>query len=124
MTAPAPPEDHVDTPVEAAKKKRTRLQLAAFIGGFVTAVVAALLVVTLVGGRFYLLSGPGRDLVTSFVAGKKLGRYGRINVEGVQGDILDDFTIRRVTVTDANGVWLEASDVHVDWSYWPLLLRP
>lgn len=123
MTAPAPPEDHVDTPVEAAKKKRTRLQLAAFIGGIVTAVVAALLVVTLVGGRFYLLSGPGRDLVTSFVAGKKLGRYGRINVEGVQGDILDDFTIRRVTVTDANGVWLEASDVHVDWSYWPLLLR-
>ncbi|MES2834832.1 MAG: translocation/assembly module TamB domain-containing protein [Pseudomonadota bacterium] len=123
MTDPAPPEEHIDTPVEAAKKKRTRLQLAAFVGGIITAVLIALLVVTAVGGRFYLLSGPGRELVTSFVAGKKLGRYGRINVEGVSGDILDDFRIRRVTVTDADGVWLEASDVHVDWSYWPLLLR-
>lgn len=123
MTAPAPPEAPVDTPVEAAKKKRTRLQLAAFIGGIVAAVVAVLLIVTVVGGRYYLLSGPGRDLVTSFVAGKKLGRYGRINVEDVSGDILDDFRIRRVTVTDADGVWLEASDVHVDWSFWPLVLR-
>lgn len=123
MTAPAPPEDHVDTPVEAAKKKRTRRQLAAFIGGIAAVVLAALLIVTTVGGRFYLLSDPGRDLVTSFIAGKKLGRYGRINVEGVSGDILNDFRIRRVTVTDANGVWMEASDVHVDWSYWPLLLR-
>lgn len=122
MTDPTT-EPHVDTPVEAAKKKRTRLQLAAFIGGIVTAVVLALLVVTLVGGRIYLLSGPGRELVTSFVEGKKLGRYGRINVQGVSGDILDDFRIARVTVTDAEGVWLEATNVHVDWSYWPLLFR-
>lgn len=109
--------------METAKKKRTRRQLAAFIAGIVTAVIAALLIVTVVGGRFYLLSDAGRGLVTSFVAGKKLGRFGRIDVEGVSGDILDDFRIRRVTVTDANGVWLEASDVHVDWSYWSLLLR-
>ena len=123
MTDPAPPEEHIDTPVEAAKKKRTRLQLAAFVGGIVAVVVVALLVVTLVGGRIYLLSGPGRDLVTSFVAGKKIGSYGRINVEGVSGDILDDFTIRKVTVTDAQGVWLEAANVRVDWTYWPLLFR-
>jgi translocation and assembly module TamB len=99
------------------------LQLAAFIAGIATAVILALLVVTLVGGRMYLLSGPGRDLVTSFVAGKKVGRYGRINVEGVRGDLFDDFTIDRVTVTDADGVWLEARKVHVDWDWLPLLAR-
>jgi translocation and assembly module TamB len=99
------------------------LQLAAFIAGIATAVILALLVATLVGGRMYLLSGPGRDLVTSFVAGKKVGRYGRINVEGVRGDLFDDFTIDRVTVTDADGVWLEARKVHVDWDWLPLLAR-
>ena len=124
MTDAAPPAPPADTPVEKAQKRqRTRLQAIAFFGGITAAVLAALLIITLVGGRYYLLSGPGRELVTSFVAGKKLGRYGRINVEGVSGDILDDFRIRRVTVTDADGMWLEANDVRVDWNYWPLLFR-
>ncbi len=122
--SPAPgPEDAPDTPVEAAKKKRTRLQALAFFGGMVAAVLAALSIVVAVGGRMYLLSDSGRGLVTSFVAGKKLGRYGRINVEGVRGDLFDDFTIDRVTVTDAEGVWLDARKVRVDWDWWPLIGR-
>lgn len=110
------------TPAEA-KRRRTRLQLAAFIGGCVFAGLLALLTIGFIGGRMYLLSDPGRELVTGFVGGKKLGRYGRINVEGLRGDLFDDFTLRRVTVTDADGVWLEATNVRVDWSYWPLLFR-
>ena len=128
MTDAAPPpddapEDAPDTPAETAKKKRTRLQALAFFGGMAAAVVAAFLIVVAVGGRMYLLSDSGRGLVTSFVAGKKLGRYGRINVEGVRGDLFDDFTIDRVTVTDARGVWLEARKVRVDWDWWPLITR-
>lgn len=41
----------------------------------------------------------------------------------MKGDLFDDFTLGRVTITDANGVWLEATNVRVDWSYWPLLMR-
>lgn len=130
MTDPTPPEtqaeagpDVPDTPAETARKKRTRLQALAFFGGLAIAGLLALLVVALVGGRMYLVSGPGRDLVTSFVSGKQISRYGRINVEGLSGDLFDDFRIRRVTVTDADGVWLEALNVRVDWSYLPLLTR-
>lgn len=119
-----PPSETPETPTEkTARKKRTRLQAIAFFGGMGVAILAALLLVTAIGGRMYLLSDSGRELVTSFVAGKKLGRYGRINVEGVRGDLFDDFTIERVTVTDAEGVWLEAREVHVDWNWWPLILR-
>ncbi len=121
--AAPPPDDTPDTPAEAAGKKRTRLQALAFFGGMAAAILAALLIVVAVGGRMYLLSDSGRGLVTSFVAGKKLGRYGRINVEGVRGDLFDDFTIDRVTVTDARGVWLEARKVRVDWHWWPLITR-
>lgn len=123
MTDAPPPSDAPDSPAVEARKKRTRLQAVAFFGGIGAAILAALLLVTLVGGRMYLLSDSGRGLVTSFVAGKKLGRYGRINVEGVRGDLFDDFTIDRVTVTDADGVWLEARKVRVDWNWWPLVTR-
>lgn len=123
MTDAPPSADTPDTPAETAKKKRTRLQAVAFFGGIAVAALAALLIVVAVGGRMYLLSDSGRGLVTSFVEGKKIGRYGRINVEGVHGDLFDDFTIDRVTVTDASGVWLEARKVRVDWDWWRLIGR-
>ena len=121
MTDDAIPEP--ETPRETAKRKRTRRQLAVFIAGCVAAALALLALVGIVGGRMYLLSDSGRGLVTSFVAGKKISRYGRINVEGLSGDLFDDFTLSRVTVTDAKGVWLEARNVRIDWSYLPLITR-
>lgn len=117
------PEDKAETPAAEEKRKRTRLQALAFFGGIAVAILIGLLIVGLVGGRMYLLSGPGRELVTSFVEGKRIGNYGEIRVEGVEGDLFDDFTIQRVTVTDAQGVWLEARKVRVDWSFWPLVAR-
>ena len=122
---PPPPADQPkpETPAVKAKKKRTRLQVAGLIVGSVLAAVIVLALVAFIGGRTYLLSGPGRELVTSFVAGKKIGRYGRINVEGLSGDLFDDFTLARVTVTDRDGVWLEARNVRVDWSYLQLVFR-
>ncbi len=105
------------------KRKRTLIQSLAFFGGLGVAVLVGLIVVVLVGGRFAVLSSGGRDLVVSFVAGTQLGPYGRLNIEGLEGDLFDDFTIRRATVTDEEGVWLEAANVRVDWSYWPLVFR-
>ncbi len=116
-------EQETSEPVKAEKRRRTRLQALAFFGGTAVVGLIALVLILAVGGRMYLVSGPGRELVTSFVTGQKIGRYGRINVEGLSGDLFDDFTIRRVTVTDAQGVWLEADQVRVDWSYWPLVSR-
>ncbi|WP_313413000.1 translocation/assembly module TamB domain-containing protein [Brevundimonas sp.] len=120
---PPPHEPEAETPAKAEKRKRTRLQLIAFVSGVVVAALLALSIVLAIGGRMYLVSDSGRELITSFVAGKKISRYGRINVEGLKGDLFDDFTLERVTITDADGVWLEATNVRLDWSYWPLLMR-
>ncbi|MEH6664819.1 MAG: translocation/assembly module TamB domain-containing protein [Brevundimonas sp.] len=116
------PEAAPETPKEA-KARRTRRQWAALIAGMAAGGLIALVVLVLIGGRLVVLSPAGRDLVTGFVSGKQLGDYGAINVEGLSGDLWDDFTIDRVTVTDAEGVWLEATDVRVDWSYLPLVTR-
>ncbi|CAN5278468.1 translocation/assembly module TamB domain-containing protein [soil metagenome] len=128
MTDPTEPDvvaeaEAVETPAKVEKRRRTRKQLAFFIAGCLTAALAIVVLVTLIGGRMYLLSDSGRGLVTSFISGQKISRYGRINVEGVTGDLFDDFTIRRLTITDRKGVWLEASNVRVDWSYPALILR-
>ena len=40
--------------------------------------------------------------------GLKLGRIGRLKIEGVGGDIWRDFTVRRLTIVDEKGVWLDA----------------
>lgn len=105
------------------KRKRTLIQSLAFFGGIGVALLIGLVILLLVGGRFAVLSPGGRDLVMSFVAGAQLGPYGTLNIEGLEGDLFDDFTIRRATVTDEEGVWLEATNVRVDWSYWALVTR-
>jgi len=114
------------SPEESAaevRKKRSLLQLLALVVGGVVGGLLVLLVIALISGRMYIVSDGGRDLVTGFVQGQKISRYGRINVYGLKGDLFDDFTLDRVTVTDRDGVWLDARNVRVDWSYWPLITR-
>ncbi|HAJ03621.1 MAG TPA: hypothetical protein DCL55_10345, partial [Brevundimonas sp.] len=120
MNDSAPPPSEPETP-QTEKQKRSLARRIVVITGIAVGVIVVLLAVALLGGRAYLLSGPGRELVSTFANGTKIGRYGRINVEGLEGDLFNDFTLARVTVTDEEGVWLEVTDVRVDWSYLPLL---
>ncbi|MGI4817209.1 MAG: translocation/assembly module TamB domain-containing protein [Janthinobacterium lividum] len=124
------PETEGTTPTETLsksktreKRKRSRLKTIAIFSGIGIGTLIGLGIVAVVGGRYYLVSDAGRKLITTFVAGKKIGRYGEINVEGLSGDLFDDFTLDRVTVSDVDGVWLEATNVRVDWSYLPLVFR-
>ena len=55
--------------------------------------------------------------------GLKIGRLGRLKLEGLSGDLWRDLTVRRVTLRDEKGVWLEAKNVHLSWSYLKLLQR-
>lgn len=123
MTDTPPPEPEVVETPKAVKRKRTRLQAIGFIVGCVLGGLALLIAAALFGGRLYIVSDAGRELISGFVQGQKISRYGRINVYGLKGDLFDDFTLERVTITDRDGVWLDARNVRVDWSYWPLLTR-
>ena len=109
----------METPATAERRRR------GFLGWTVIVLVAlAILIVVIAGvGRLAVLTPAGRELVTSFIEGKEIGRYGRINVEGLSGDLWNDFTLSRITVTDREGVWLEAENVRLDWSYLPLITR-
>ncbi|WP_296599989.1 translocation/assembly module TamB domain-containing protein [Phenylobacterium sp.] len=92
----------------------------------ITAVALSLLVL-LVGalavGRYGVLLPQVRLLIEARTDGLKLGRIGRLKVEGLSGDIWRDARVRRLTIRDEKGVWLEANNVHITWRYLELLRR-
>jgi len=80
------------------------------LGGLVF-VVAALSGVGLV-----LMTGQtGRDLVESLADGREAGRYGVIELSSLEGDPLSDLSVGRITLTDADGVWLEIENARLQW---------
>jgi translocation and assembly module TamB len=87
--------------------------------------VAAVVLVALagLGTRYGLVTSPGRLFLESRLDGLKLGRVGKLRVEGLRGDVFRDFTITRLTISDEKGVWLEGREVHVTWHYTELFRR-
>ncbi|HVM99928.1 MAG TPA: translocation/assembly module TamB domain-containing protein [Caulobacteraceae bacterium] len=84
-------------------------------------VIAVLLVAAMATLRYGVLTASGRALLEQLADGAGLGGYGRLHVEGLEGDIWSDFSLRRLTIDDAHGAWLDARDVRMRWE-WPRLL--
>lgn len=73
--------------------------------------------------RFGVLLPQARVFIEARTDGLKVGRLGKLKMEGLAGDIWRDFTIRRLTIRDDKGVWLEANNLHLSWRYEALLRR-
>jgi translocation and assembly module TamB len=128
LNAPEPPPD---TPAEAAKPKsgldglRRRvpwMRVHTPLGWLLEAVLVLLLTagVLILAIRVGPLTGEARRLIEARVNALTLP-FGRLHIEGLQGDIWRDFKLRRLTIADAKGVWLQADDVEVNWRYAELL---
>ncbi len=72
--------------------------------------------------RLIPLTDSGRRLVESALTGAKVGRFGRLEVRGLKGDLWTSFTVTRLAIADRRGVWLQAHDVSMRWR-WPELLE-
>lgn len=78
----------------------------------VTLLGLALIVIV---GLVSLSHGPGRKLASAIVDGRTINAIGTVGLSDLEGDILSDFRIGTLTLSDAQGVWLEAQDVTVIW---------
>src|SRR5260370_4018022 len=65
----------------------------------------------------------GRRRMEAQISGLKLGRLGRLRIEGIGGDVWRDFTVRRLIIYDDKGTWLDARDVSIRWHYLELITR-
>lgn len=123
-----PPEttSQETTPTKAARPAKPRRGLVkriALIAGAILAGLLVLIAAALVGGRYYIASDGGREMVLQRLQDLKISRYGRLKVYGLKGDLLSDFSIDRITLADSQGVWLEANNLSMDWSYLALVGR-
>jgi len=90
------------------------------------AALATLLVLVAALGlaiRYGVLTEAGRSFVSAPLEGLQLGPFGKLHVEGLTGDVWRDFRLRRLTVADSQGVWLDARDIGVRWRSIDLLVR-
>ncbi|HUZ12494.1 MAG TPA: translocation/assembly module TamB domain-containing protein [Caulobacteraceae bacterium] len=112
-----PTEAGAPGPAKPARSRRLGRWLvgaALLLGALIAAVFAV--------ARFGALTEPGRRLIEAELDGVTLGRVGRLHVDGLSGDVWRDFSIGRLTISDGQGAWLDATDVRVRWE-WPQLLR-
>ena len=73
--------------------------------------------------RYGVLTPSARLLIEARVSGLMLGRVGKLKIEGLGGDVWRDFTVRKLTISDEHGPWLEADDIVIHWDYGALLHR-
>jgi translocation and assembly module TamB len=114
------------TPGETAAKEVAKVAKSSALPKIiliVCAVFAVLLGGLVLTARYGVLMPEGRLLVEARASGLKVGRFGRLKIEGLGGDIWRDFTIRRLTISDEKGVWLEARNIAMEWRYAALFQR-
>jgi translocation and assembly module TamB len=88
--------------------------------GLVALLAAGALLLAL---RLAPLTPEVRQFIEARAEGLQIGPYGRLHVEGLQGDLWRDFSVRRLTVADDKGPWLRVDNLHVRWRYAELLRR-
>lgn len=84
---------------------------------------ALVLVLAGAGVRFGAETGPGRALIVRLANGLRLGPVGHLRVEGLSGDVFTRFALRRLSIVDARGTWLDAHDLELAWRPLELLRR-
>ena len=103
----------------ATKRKRPAFFRPWGIAVALLAVVVALAALV----RFGPLTATGRRLIENAVSGQSVGQLGRLNLTGLQGDIWRDFSVERLTISDKDGVWLDARNLTLRWDVGALLAR-
>jgi translocation and assembly module TamB len=82
--------------------------------------IAGLLLAMFAIVRLGVLTPFGRHVIESELSGAKVGRFGRLHVAGLEGDVWSQFSVRRLTIEQRGKPWLDARDVRLRWT--PLAL--
>lgn len=80
------------------------------------------LILLIVGLRVWIITDNGRNFIVSKLDGRALGGY-TLQLEGLEGDLLKAFSIRKLQIVDAEGVWFTAETVKLDWNSRKLITR-
>ncbi|MCA3726590.1 MAG: hypothetical protein INE96_07810, partial [Phenylobacterium sp.] len=102
-------------PLPGLKRRRSRAVRAVRAALLVLGGVAVLLAGIVLAAPLFLRSPKGLALIESVADGQRVGPVGHLEVQGLAGDPLGAFTVRRLAIRDDQGVWLEAQGLNLDW---------
>ena len=117
MTAlePSPPADPTSPPA----RRKGLARRCVFAAGLVVTLALSLFCFI----RIAPLTASGRAFILSELNGLPLGPIGRLRVSGLTGDIWSDFSLAQLQIADRQGIWLQASNLHLRWKLSRLLRR-
>ncbi len=119
--APPPRGSPPRPPVAGGSRGRLPALVRAAVLTLAVVVVFAAVAFAVV--RLGVLTPYGRHLVEQQVSELRVGRFGRLRVQDLKGDVFGDFSLGRLTLADRQGVWVEARDLRVRWNWAELLAR-
>ncbi|MEY4256144.1 MAG: hypothetical protein RLZZ141_1371, partial [Pseudomonadota bacterium] len=90
--------------------------------GWAGAVLAILLLAAL-GGLGGANTDFGRRWIERQVQTLPVGTIGYLSIGGLKGNLFANPSVQRLTLSDRDGVWLDATNVHLSWRPGPLLRR-
>ena len=94
---------------EKSKKRKFPIWARITVGGLLFILLA------LVALRFVIGSGIGRNLIESQLESRVIAGQ-EIQIDGLEGDLLDRISLERLVLSDEEGVWAEAQNLTLDWS--------
>ncbi|MFC7291330.1 translocation/assembly module TamB domain-containing protein [Hirschia litorea] len=112
---PTPP-DQDDTGTPDIPRRNPRVKLAIKVIG--CALLGLLILVIVL--RALIASPIGRAIIENQIESHTIAGQ-NIQIDGFRGDVLGNFGFSNLTVTDANGVWLDAEDAELQWKPLKLL---
>ena len=86
-------------------------------------VVLAVLLLTVVVGLGGANTDLGRRVIEGQVQRLPIGAAGYLSIRGLKGNLLVDPSVQSLTLSDRDGVWLEAENLRLSWRASALLLR-
>ena len=107
--------------IEDTKPRLQRFRIKRVLWGL--AFILGLVLVTIMALRFYVKTDSGRRFIENRVNQTHFGLIEDIQISGLTGDVLSEFSIEVISVGDREGVWLEAQEVSLAWTPWALLKR-
>ncbi|MGI9493715.1 MAG: translocation/assembly module TamB domain-containing protein, partial [Geminicoccaceae bacterium] len=74
------------------------------------------LVLLIVGAAIFVQTGPGKRFLASQLSSRLSTPNAGIEITGIQGRVPIDMQVARLQLSDPEGVWLDATELALDWS--------
>lgn len=91
--------------------------------GLFMALILLVLIALIVGGRVFLTTTAGARFIENQINMRSFGPIEQIEISGLSGDPLGQFTLASLRIKDKDGLWLNAETISIEWRPISLMRR-